>query len=119
MTDTAPVRKPCKSCPWRVGSSANDIPNFSMKLAERLVNTTRTEIGAPAMACHQSTEVQEFVCVGWLAVLGWDSIAVRLGLLQGKYRVEQLEPGEDWPELYPSFDAMLDNLRNTNTLGRE
>jgi uncharacterized protein DUF6283 len=108
------VRQPCISCPWRVGSRASDIPNFSMKLAEGLVGTTDTEFGAPMFACHQSRDGAEIVCAGWLARYGWDSIGVRLGLCAGAFHRDQLEPGEDWPELYPDFEAMLDNLRATH-----
>jgi hypothetical protein len=109
----APVRKPCKTCPWRLDQDATAIPGFSLELAEGLRRTTESELGAPQFACHQSTPDQEVVCAGWLARHGWDSIAVRLGLMNGKYHAEQLEPGEDWPELEPNFDAVIEKLRET------
>lgn len=106
-------RTPCKTCPWRVGQDASEIPNFSLELAERLEATTETALGAPMFACHQSRDGEEVVCAGWLAVYGWDSIGVRFMLLRGDVSAEQLEPGDDWPELEPDFDAVIAKLRAT------
>lgn len=63
-------RKPCPSCPWRVGQDASAIPNFSLELAENLRGTCEQDFGAPVFACHQSREGEEIVCAGWLAVYG-------------------------------------------------
>lgn len=51
---------PCKSCPWRVGSRAKDIPGFCAEQAVRL--------GKPGkvMACHMSGEDAPRPCAGWV-----------------------------------------------------
>jgi hypothetical protein len=107
-----PVRKPCKTCPWRVDQDASEIPNFRLELAERLERTTHTEIGAPIFACHQSRDGDEIVCAGWLARYGWDSISIRLMLLEKRLRPEELEPPEDI-ELEPDFESVIQKLRAT------
>jgi hypothetical protein len=108
------VRQPCKSCPWRVEAVAGEIPHFSLELAERLEGTCNGQFGSPMMACHQSREGEEFVCAGWLAVYGADSIVVRLKLISGAIQREALEPGDDWPELHSSFADMIEKLRATS-----
>lgn len=113
-TCSTTVRQPCKTCPWRVDQGAEDIPNFSLEMAEALERTTHGEFGAPQMACHQSREGEEFVCAGWLAVHGYDSIAVRLQVISGKLPAEALRPGPDWPELHDSFAEMIEKLRWTS-----
>lgn len=113
----AAVRTPCRSCPWRVGSSADAIPGFSPQRAEDLRATCERSqgLGTAMFACHQSRVGEEIVCAGWLAVHGRESIAVRIAVLEGRVPVQALDPGEDWPPLYADFDAMIANLRATWT----
>ena len=106
-----PVRKPCPSCPWRVDQHADDIPNFRLELAENLVSTTSDQLFAPTFACHQSREGAEVACAGWLVRYGWDNLGVRLGLMTGRYTPDELEIGDDWPELHETFDDLIDKLR--------
>ena len=107
------VRKPCPSCPWRIDQDAQSIPNFSLDLAERLERTTHGDFGATIFACHQSREGEEIPCAGWLAIYGYDSIAIRMMVIAGRVPVEALWPGKDWPELEPDFDAVIEKLRAT------
>lgn len=104
------ARPPCPTCPWRVGQHADEIPNFRLALAERLDRTTETGIGAPIFACHQSRADQEVVCVGWLWRYGWDSIAVRLRLLNGQMTPDELEP-DPAIELHETFEQVIAKLR--------
>lgn len=105
---------PCKSCPWRVGADADAIPGFDMAMAEDLRLCVSGAIGAPIFACHQSREGDEIPCQGFLAVEGYASLTVRIGVSVGTIDPDALgEPPEDWPELYGSFEAMLANLRDT------
>jgi hypothetical protein len=114
------IRGPCASCPWRVDAHGG-IPGFSMEMAEGLVTTTATGLGAPMFGCHQSVEGEEVVCVGWLARYGWDSIAVRFGLADGRFTADQLNAAEldDWPETHETFAEVIEKLRADYTEQRE
>ena len=102
---------PCRTCPWRVDQHADEIPGFRLELAEELVNTTSDQFGAPMFACHQSTDGKQVVCRGWLTRYGQDSIAVRLKLMRQELAPEELEPGENWPQLHGTFTEVIEKLR--------
>lgn len=112
------IRKPCPTCPWRLDQDASVIPNFRLELAERLAGTSPDErgmgpeLGAAQFACHQSKE-DPVVCAGWLAVHGSAHPAVRIKVIEGEVPVEALRPGDDWPELEPDFQAVIEKLRRT------
>lgn len=119
------IRKPCKTCPWRIEADVADIPGFSLELAEGLDKTCDAQMGSPAMACHQSTADGQFVCAGWLARYGADSITIRLVL--GGAIHEDNAPGailkgitpesvfgdlpDDWPEMHETFEEMIVKMR--------
>lgn len=111
--------KPCASCPWRKDSTAADIPNFSLQLAEELSACSpdnRNYSPAPGekmFACHQSKPDAEFACAGWLAVAGHRHPEVRLAVLRKELSPEALEPGQDWPELHENWPEVMDKLRAT------
>lgn len=114
-----PVRKPCRSCPWRVDQDATEIPNFRLEMAESLACTTK-DMSLVQFACHQSKGPgEEVVCAGWLARYGWDNLGVRLALSRGDYTPEMLEPGDDWPELHEDFEDVIEKLRRTAPDGSE
>jgi hypothetical protein len=94
-----------------VDQHADEIPGFKLELAEVLKTTTETGLGNPIFACHQSHMGREVVCRGWLVRHGWDSIAIRLMLANGRMQRDELYPGDDWPELHESFDGMIAKLR--------
>ncbi len=110
-------RLPCRSCPWRLSASAEEIPGFSLELAEQLTGTCG-EPGreAPAdaawFACHQSREGAEVPCAGWLAAAGRFHLGVRLAVLQGRLAIAALEPGGGWPALHESYEDVLAKLRH-------
>lgn len=64
--------KQCKTCPWRKDSTVADIPNYDPNQHEKLAGTISSgdiyEAFGPIekMACHNSTDGNEFECVGWL-----------------------------------------------------
>jgi hypothetical protein len=112
--------KPCASRPSRRAASAEDIPHFSLDLAEKLADTCPDhpgmgpDLGAGMFACHQSREGEEFACAGWLAKVGHRHPAVRLAVISGRLDAAALEPGADWPELRASYQEVLDKLRETS-----
>ena len=50
------------------------------------------------------------MCVGWLWRYGYDSIGIRLRLLDGKMTPEELEPDPEI-ELHETFDEVITKLR--------
>jgi hypothetical protein len=100
--------RPCAECPWRRDVTPGQFP------AERydaLRNThgyrgREAPLGAPMFACHKSRDGQEFACAGWLAVEGHDHLGVRVAVAKGVIPSEALEPRDDWPDLYASYDEM-------------
>lgn len=111
---------PCASCPWRVDATAADIPNFSIRLAEKLAATCPDrrgmgpDFGAPIFACHQSKVGDEFACAGWLATVGHCHPNVRYAVSLGRLDASALAPGEDWPALHKTYHQMLAKLRVGN-----
>jgi hypothetical protein len=110
-TPSSGKRVPCRTCPWRVGQHADEIPNFDLELAEGLVGTTSDQLGAPIFACHQSREGREVICTGWLWRYGADSIAVRLQMLRGELSPCDLVPDPSI-ELHETFDEVIVKLRD-------
>jgi hypothetical protein len=51
-------------------------------------------------------EGREQACAGWLAVAGYGHLGVRLAVAMGRLPAGALEPGEDWPGLYASYDEL-------------
>lgn len=106
--------RPCGRCPWR-----RDVPPGEFSL-ERFLALWKTSHQPPVydrpeeveqqpmFACHKTPEGQERACAGWLAVAGWSNIAVRIAVLFCTLPREALQPGRDWPELFESFEEMVE-----------
>jgi hypothetical protein len=60
-------------------------------------------------ACHKSAEAHEIPCAGWLAVVGYEHLTVRLSIIEGVLPSEVLRPGEGWPELFSSYDELVEH----------
>lgn len=98
---------PCAECPWRRDQPAG---RFSAERYELLRSSCQDQetgetapMDAPMFACHKSLEGREIACAGWLAVEGSGHVRVRLAVVRAEISIRALEPGEGWPELYPSF----------------
>lgn len=119
MNAPKPPHPPCASCPWRRDQDAQDIPHFSLGLAEQLARTCPDErgmgpdFGAPMFACHQSKLGGEVHCAGWLASVGHAHPSVRLGIMQGRLDAARLEPGPGWPMLHDNYADVLEKLSST------
>lgn len=119
VTDLAPLERPCGSCPWRRDTTAADIPHFDIDLAEALAGTCPDaqgrgpDAGASMFACHASKVGQEFICAGWLAMVGRANVRVRLACRSGRIDPELLSPQPDWPALHKSYSDVLNKLRAT------
>ena len=110
---------PCASCPWRTNTTARDIPNFSMPLAESLASTCPDardhgpDFFATYFACHQSKPGSEFACAGWLAKVGHRHPRVRLAVSRDQLDAAALSPGDGWPDLHDNYQQVLEKLRAT------
>lgn len=102
--------KPCPECPW-VRSVASG--QFSAERFEAMEETTgspgeEAALDAPIFACHKSQEGQRMPCAGWLASVGFYSLAVRLAVAMGRLPADALSPGEDWPDLISSYEELTE-----------
>jgi Family of unknown function (DUF6283) len=111
MAETLSRRRfPCAECPFRRDTKPGQFPACRY---EALTETTgrpgaEAPLGAPMFACHKSPEGREEACAGWLAVAGYEHIGVRLSVALGHLPAEALEPGDDWPDLFASYEEMAE-----------
>jgi len=65
----------------------------------------------PFFSCHQGMPGDYdawAICAGWLAVCGGQSLSVMLEVrMYGGIPEDALAPGDNWPPLHPSWDAMV------------
>lgn len=106
-TETTKLRRACSDCPWRV-----DAPRGYWD-PQHFVDIWRNcqDDGMNVMLCHKSNALPEkdrgdVPCQGWIRVMGFTAIGVRLLALRNAVTVEEVED-KDGPELFPTFAAML------------
>lgn len=97
--------RPCQQCPWRKDVEPGQFPADRY---ERLRCTTQdTTLTSPMFGCHKSSEDAPLPCAGWLAAVGLESLPVRLSLAVGALPPEAVQRGDDWPELWGSYEEMM------------
>jgi hypothetical protein len=103
----AKLRRACENCPWRV-----DAPRIYWD-PQHFVDIWRNcqDDGLNIMLCHKSTALPkedrgDVPCQGWIRVMGFDAIGVRILVMQGKATHEEVED-RDGPALFPTFTAMM------------
>lgn len=113
-------KAPCNECPWR-----KDVPvgRFSLtRFEEMRATSTQPDVHDPEamvraatgghelFACHKGDPAtgEDLACAGWLATEGHRNLAIRFDVAVGRLPGEALSPDERWPELYESYDAMVD-----------
>ena len=99
---------PCKNCPFRknapkAGEPGGSVPAHSDDEV-RVVARNCTE-GMSVMQCHKSSDKRPRACAGFLSVVGYDSIGVRLAVMTGSVKHEDV--GRDIQGLYGSMREML------------
>lgn len=96
------LRRPCSSCPWRVDAPRGfwDPAHF----ADIWKNCQ--DDGVIPMGCHKSTGNKRIPCQGWVRVMGFDSIGVRILAMIGEITLAEVKDRKG-PELFPDFAAML------------
>lgn len=106
-TETTKLRRPCSSCPWRV-----DAPHEHWD-PQHFIDIWRNcqDDGPHIMLCHKSgalpkEERGDVPCQGWIRVMGFDAIGVRLLVMRGQATFEEVEDRAG-PKLFSSFTAMM------------
>lgn len=107
MSTIAKIRRPCENCPWRV-----DAPREHWD-PTHFVEIWRScqDDGTHIMLCHKSNTLPKedrktLPCQGWIRVMGFTAIGVRILALQDKITIEEVED-KAGPKLFSSFAAML------------
>lgn len=107
VAETTKLRRPCDNCPWRV-----DAPRDYWD-PQHFIDIWRScqDDGTHIMLCHKSTalpaaERKELPCQGWIRVMGFSAIGVRILAMQNKITPEEVED-RDGPKLFPSFSTMM------------
>jgi hypothetical protein len=107
IVTTAKLRQPCSSCPWRVDAAREHWD------PQHFVDIWRNckDDGTHVMLCHKSTarppsERGNIPCQGWIRVMGFDAIGVRLLVMRGQATFEEVED-KAGPKLFPTFTAMM------------
>jgi len=97
------LRRPCANCPWRVDAPREHWdPHHFLDIWRDCQDD-----GQKTMLCHKSSGGRDKVpCQGWIRVLGFDAIGVRLLVMRKEAAFEEVAD-KDGPELFPTFTAML------------
>jgi hypothetical protein len=105
--ETSKLRRPCDNCPWRV-----DAPRGYWD-PQHFVDIWRNcqDDGTNVMLCHKSNALSEdrrseIPCQGWIRVMGFDAIGVRILVMRGQATLEEVDD-KDGPALFPTFAAMM------------
>lgn len=103
-------KKPCRECPWRRDTPPGQFDEDRYEALRSTVGEQGAEASwdAPMFACHLTAEGREQPCAGWLAVVGIEHLGVRIHINQGSLPPEVLQPGDDWPPLFETYDELVD-----------
>lgn len=109
MTEFRRAKRPCPNCPWRVDAEPGEFTEERHRALARANGRPGDEapIGSPMFGCHKIETEPGAACAGWLAVAGHHHLTVRLAVITDRLPAEALRPGDDWPELFPDYAAML------------
>lgn len=113
IIDAFPRRKyPCDECPFRCDNTDNPNSQFPAERWAALETTTRDPesghhpgLNDSMFGCHKGEPGTEadLACAGWLATFGADHVRVRLAVAIGALPAAELQPGENWPQLYATW----------------
>jgi hypothetical protein len=106
MSNNERCRRPCANCPWRKDAPREywDPEHF------REIWQGCQDDGLHMMLCHHASQVAEPadkpICQGWVRVMGYEAIGVRIALIRERVSWNEIEDREG-PELFATFDDML------------
>ena len=103
LSDFAMTRT-CRECPWKRSTPLGKFPPARYKaLAETANRSSSLTFRQPVFACHMSPEGGEKACAGFMLVVGFDNINVRLAGARKQFDMREIQADG---ELYESFDEM-------------
>jgi hypothetical protein len=108
MTGFPRRRFPCGECPWRRDTEPGQFP--ACRYDALRATSDQPGLQAPMFGCHKGEPgtSADLACAGWLAVAGAEHLAVRMAVITGRLEPEDLQPGENWPELFGSYAEMAE-----------
>lgn len=95
---TAYRREPCPECPWVVGRAGA----FPPEAYKHSANTAE-DMSNHVFSCHTSGVEKPATCAGFLLKGSKHNMAVRVGLMTGKYKLDVKAAGQ---KLYKNYRAM-------------
>lgn len=104
---TKKIRRPCNNCPWRVDAPRGYWdPQHFVDIWQHCQDD-----GPNFMLCHKALTLPEpaqkdVPCQGWIRVMGFGAIGVRLLALREQITLEEIND-QGGPVLFHTFAAML------------
>jgi Family of unknown function (DUF6283) len=97
------MKKPCDNCPWR----RDALPGYWDPQHFRDIWQSCQDDGQALMLCHKSKpgEKVNIPCAGYVIVVGYESIGVRIATTLGRLNPEEYKTDEP---LYETFEEMMD-----------
>src|SRR5262249_36385402 len=96
------IRRPCSNCPWRVDAPRRHWdPSHFVEIWHGCQDD-----GIHVMACHKSTSQRRLLCQGWVRVMGFGAIGVRLAMICGEVTASEVAD-QGGPPLFRTFAQML------------
>lgn len=106
----------CRNCPWRKSSPKAGEPGGSVPEPDALATARACTDGHKVMQCHKSTGAKPKPCAGFLSVVGYESIGVRLAVMGGIVRARDV--GRPILGLYGSMREMLREADHIELAGK-
>lgn len=109
-------RKPCAKCPWRVDATG-EFPAEAFRHSA----STAYDMAQHTFACHEAATKKPSICAGFLLRGAEHNMAVRLGFMTGRFKVDVQDGGYQLHENYramaiangvPADDAALTACRD-------
>lgn len=104
--------RPCGECPFRRDTPPGQFPAERYAALESTHGYPGREASfdAPWFGCHKmpldAQPGEEIACAGWLVIEGYNHLGVRIAAAEGRLTKENLEPHDDWPDLFQSYAEM-------------